>query len=135
MGSTTVTRRRLAGMAAALAPLVLRMRASAAPYDWAPDNTSKADFKRWCQGLKGATWDEGKYSTACTNKGGDTKVCDENGKNCTWHPAAQAPAPGPFGDPLGGSEPLPVFTEQPAAEPAGAAPKAKGKKSGKRRKR
>ena len=135
MASTTVTRRRwLAGAAAALAPLVLGGRASAAPYEPAPSNGSKAKFKRTCD-KAGGTFDAGEYSTACTYPTGDMKVCDENGQNCTWH-EAQAPAPGPFADPIGALDPLPVLTEQPAAEPTGAAPKAKrGKKGGKRRKR
>lgn len=121
---------------AGLVPLVLGGRVSAAPFESVPNYASKADFKRDCQSFKKSTWDEGKYSTACTYNNGDIKVCDENGKNCTWHPAAQAPAPGPFGGPLDvplGSLDAVTVAGPPAANTA--APRAKGKKGSKRRKR
>jgi hypothetical protein len=60
--------------------------ASAAPQP-VPDHESKQVFKNVCDSLKG-TWSEGKFSTSCTYPDGDIEVCDENGKNCTYHPAA-----------------------------------------------
>jgi hypothetical protein len=123
-------------MVAVAAPLVLGKGASAFPYEKVPGYGSKDEFKRDCTGFPGATFDAGQYSTACTYPDGDVKVCDENGKNCTYH-ESELTTPGWLDGVLGGLDPLPAFTQQPADEPADSAPKARGKrkKGGKRRKR
>ena len=139
---TTVTRRRwLATTAATLAALALRRPTSAAPYESVPGYGSKDEFKKDCLGFKGATFDTGQYSTACTYPDGDVKVCDEHGKNCTYHEAEDGgPPPRPTADPFG-TTPLPILTAVETTDggsPATITPATsgrKGKKGGKRRRR
>lgn len=141
MNTTTTRIGRLVGSLAAVlvAVVLLGGESSAAPFETVSDPGSKAAFKRECKSINGV-WDEGQASTSCTIGSGSIKVCDENGKNCTWHPAQTRPASDPFANPLVGAEPLPNLDEQDllAADADGddAATKGKkGKKGGKGRKR
>lgn len=105
----------LIGMAAGLTALVPRNDGFAAPFESVPGYGSKDEFKRDCAKVKGSSWDEGKYSTACTYKGIGIKVCDEHGKNCTWHPPAEAGghSTSPFDNPLDDLDSMPVLTADP----------------------
>ena len=127
-------------MTAALAAFAIDRGVKASPYESVPGYGSKDEFKKDCLGFKGATFDAGQYSTACTYPDGDVKVCDEHGKNCTYHEAADTtPPPRPTVDPFDGT-PLPILTavetsagSEPQSTPPSSKPGRKGKKGGKRR--